>query len=37
MKLPPESWSEAAEREAIRQEGCREKIDQCEMKQGESK
>ena len=32
-KLPPEVWSEAAEREAIRQEGCREKIDVCEAKE----
>jgi hypothetical protein len=27
--LPPEAWSEAAEREAIRQEGCNLPIDVC--------
>ena len=27
--LPPESWSEQAEREAIRQEGCNLPIDVC--------
>jgi len=32
MNLPPEEWSEAAEREAIRQEGCNEVIDVCETK-----
>jgi hypothetical protein len=36
MNLPPEVWSEAAEREAIRQEGCGEKIDVCESKEPKS-
>lgn len=30
--LPPEVWSEAAERIAIQQEGCGEEIDICETK-----